>query len=245
MKTISVIIPAYEDAGRLERTLRALREIRAGEYPALELVVAVRPSRDRTAEVARELADVVTDGGNASRGRNRGAAAAHGEILVLLDADAVPAAGTITAVAAAAAPGVLGTCTAYPGDRSALARLTALSINFLRWSGLVKGLSNLLFFERAMFERDGVRYDENRTVGEHHDFVRRARARGWAFTYVRARRGYMIDTTRHREWGYFPLLFFWLKWSFFNGLLGLDARRLEEEYWSRRRGGARREEAAV
>ena len=102
MKSISVIIPAYNDAARLERTLRQLRHIAKHEYPALELIVSVRASHDRTEIVARELADIVVEGGAASKGRNNGARAAHGEVLVFLDADTVPALGTMTAIAHAA-----------------------------------------------------------------------------------------------------------------------------------------------
>ena len=70
MKKISVIIPVYNDAARLERTLLRLREIKAREYPELQVIASVRPSHDGTEAVARELADLVVPGGMPSVGRN-------------------------------------------------------------------------------------------------------------------------------------------------------------------------------
>lgn len=229
--TISVIIPAYNDAVRLERTLVELRRTREREYPRLELIVSVRPSRDGTERVAAGLADLVVEGGTVSKGRNNGARAASGEILVFLDADSVPAPGTLTAIARAARGRVIGSCTAYTDDPSFQARGTVLLINFLRWSGLVKGLSNLLFCDRELFHGDGVGYDETISLGEHSDFVRRARRSGRAFSYVRAFPGYTIAMDRHKRWGYFALLLFWFRWGVRSCLLGLDTRDLELEYW--------------
>ncbi len=238
MKQVSVIIPAYNDAARLERTLLRLREIKQHEYPALEVIVSARRSHDATEAVARELADLVVPGGMPSVGRNNGARAAKGEVLISLDADTLPGHGTIKAVAAAAGPGVIGSCTAYSEERSPLAALTTISINFLRWSGLIKGLSNLLFCDAALFREGGIGYDERLSVGEHHDFIRRARARGCAFRYVRARPGYAIDMERHKNWGYFPLMCFWFKWTLLHGVLRRPARHLEEEYWNNCRRSA-------
>lgn len=91
MRLISVVIPAYNDAERLEKTLQQLLRIRQQEYAALEVVVAVRPSTDNTLEVANRFADKVVPGGTVSRGRNSGAASAQGEIIIFLDADTLPA----------------------------------------------------------------------------------------------------------------------------------------------------------
>jgi glycosyltransferase involved in cell wall biosynthesis len=234
MKTISVIIPAYNDADRLERTLQQLRLIREQEYGALELVVSVRPSSDATEAVARRLADVVVEGGTVSRGRNNGARAAKGDLLVFLDADTFPALGTFTALAGAARERSIGSCTAYTEEGSFLAAGTVRLINFLRWSGLVKGLSNLLFCSRSLFHGHGVGYNEALCLGEHNDFVRRACACGYKFVYVRTRPGYVINMERHKEWGYFPLMLFWMRWALFCGLLKMDSKSLEAEYWERR-----------
>ncbi len=238
MKKISVIIPAYNDAARLERTLLRLREIKAREYPELQVIASVRPSHDGTEAVARELADLVVPGGMPSAGRNSGARAAAGDILIFLDADTLPGHGVMKAIAAACGPRVIGSCTAYSEERSPLAALTTLSINFLRWSGLIKGLSNLLFCDAGLFRAHGIGYDERLSVGEHHDFIRRARARGYAFRYVRTSPGYAIDMERHRNWGYFPLMCFWFKWTLLHGVLRRPAKHLEAEYWNNCRRAA-------
>jgi rSAM/selenodomain-associated transferase 2 len=102
---ISVIIPALDEEGSISRAIRSCRE--AGPS---EVVVADGGSRDRTVEIARELADVVVF---APRGRaaqmNAGAAAALGEILLFLHADTRLPAGSASAVVDALRdPAVIG-----------------------------------------------------------------------------------------------------------------------------------------
>ena len=102
---ISVIIPTLDEEASISRTIRSCRE-----SGPCEVVVADGGSRDRTVEIARELADAVVA---APRGRagqmNTGAAAAHGEILLFLHADTFLPAGSAAAVVDALRdPAVIG-----------------------------------------------------------------------------------------------------------------------------------------
>jgi len=102
---ISVIIPTLDEEGAISRAIRSCRE--AGPC---EVIVADGGSRDRTVEIARELADAVVD---APRGRagqmNAGAAAAHGEALLFLHADTcLPAESASAVVDALRDPAVIG-----------------------------------------------------------------------------------------------------------------------------------------
>jgi len=85
----SVIIPAYNEAALLPRTLTALAEAMAGVDAPGEVIVVDNNSTDDTAAVARARgATVVFEPHNQiSRARNRGAAAARGDVLVFVDAD--------------------------------------------------------------------------------------------------------------------------------------------------------------
>jgi len=103
--SVSIIIPALDEEGSISRTIRSCRE--AGPC---EVVVADGGSRDRTVEIARNLADAVID---APRGRaaqmNAGAAVARGEVLLFLHADTLlPAGAAAAALGALQDPGLIG-----------------------------------------------------------------------------------------------------------------------------------------
>jgi GT2 family glycosyltransferase len=125
--SVSVLVPARDEAGNLRVLLPALLRTR---YPALEVLVLDDGSRDETAAVARgfassdervrlveglELPDGWTGKNWACHQLTRHA---HGRLLVFCDADVVPgpdAVGrTVTALMATGA----GALTAIPRDRS-------------------------------------------------------------------------------------------------------------------------------
>ena len=93
--TISVIIPAYNEADGLAATLDRLREAINGPVAQehdWEIIVCDNNSADATADIAQAAgAQVVFEPINQiSRARNTGAAAANGDWLFFLDADAYP-----------------------------------------------------------------------------------------------------------------------------------------------------------
>jgi GT2 family glycosyltransferase len=93
--TLSVLIVAYENRGDLSKTLPALLpELGEGD----ELIVVENKPGDGSADLVRELAPqarIVPMGGNAgfAAGIDAGAAAASGELLVILNPDAAPQPG--------------------------------------------------------------------------------------------------------------------------------------------------------
>lgn len=94
MTSISVIVPACNEEHFLPRSLSSLRHsglALADACPAAEweLIVVDNSSTDATVTVARSYgATVVSEPDrNVARARNRGAAAAHGELLAFVDAD--------------------------------------------------------------------------------------------------------------------------------------------------------------
>jgi len=95
MPTLSVVIVTHDSAATIAPTMLALSaQLRDGD----ELIVVDNASSDGTAALARELpppAIVIETGANLgfAAGCNRGAQAAGGELLCLLNPDAVPAAG--------------------------------------------------------------------------------------------------------------------------------------------------------
>ena len=85
MHSLSIIVPVLDEAAGIAEALEALAPYRRR---GAEVIVVDGGSRDRTAELARPLADHVIA---APRGRaaqmNAGAALAHGDVLLFLHAD--------------------------------------------------------------------------------------------------------------------------------------------------------------
>lgn len=93
---VSVVLPAYNLAHKIDRTLQALL---AHDYPSIEIVVVDDGSTDATAEVVRRYPAVrlVQHPRNlgVSTARNSGIRAASHELLYLLDADCIVLPGVI------------------------------------------------------------------------------------------------------------------------------------------------------
>src|SRR5690348_12423718 len=86
---ISIIVPTFQEEGYIGQTLRQFcPELR--ERCGVELIVSDGGSTDATVNLARPLADLVIISGKEqtiAAGRNAGAAAARGEIIMFLNAD--------------------------------------------------------------------------------------------------------------------------------------------------------------
>jgi glycosyltransferase involved in cell wall biosynthesis len=92
---ISVVIPAFNEAGYLGETLASLNRAKAflqreGGLQA-EIIVVDNDSDDSTADVARALSATVVGEKqhNVAKVRNSGAKLSHGDVLVFVDADTV------------------------------------------------------------------------------------------------------------------------------------------------------------
>lgn len=83
---VSVVIPAKNEEANIGRLLKQLRK---QSFKDIEIIVADAKSDDRTREIATSLGAVVVNGGLPGAGRNLGAEAAAGDMLLFLDADAV------------------------------------------------------------------------------------------------------------------------------------------------------------
>lgn len=88
----SIVVPAFNEASQLSRTLPAMRKAMDGVEAIGELIVVDNNSTDATAEVARRHgATVVFEPVNMiARARNAGGRAARGSALIFIDADTTP-----------------------------------------------------------------------------------------------------------------------------------------------------------
>ena len=93
----SVIIPAYNEAEFLPRTLTYLRKAIQTIDIKCEVIVVDNNSQDNTSQIAEEYGAAVffEKINQISRARNRGGKHAAGEYLIFLDADTIIKPGTL------------------------------------------------------------------------------------------------------------------------------------------------------
>ncbi len=92
--SVSIIIPAWNEAGQIDQTLQSLRSVPVHRFPGcisgLEIIVVDDGSWDETYEIASLYADIIIRHAyNKGKGAAlaAGSAQAKGDILVFLDAD--------------------------------------------------------------------------------------------------------------------------------------------------------------
>ncbi len=66
-----------------------LKSIARQKFKDYEIIVADANSKDRTPDIARQYGCTITSGGLPAKGRNEGAKAAKGDLLLFLDADVI------------------------------------------------------------------------------------------------------------------------------------------------------------
>lgn len=159
--TISVLVPAFNEAALLPRTLPVIRAAMAAFEArgwSTELVVCDNNSTDATARVAAAHgARVVFEPVNQiGRARNRAASVATGDWLVFVDADSEPPPALFADIAAAIAGGrvVAGGATVTMDDRRWWARTGVWAWNttsrVMRWAA-----GSCIFVEAAAFRAVG------------------------------------------------------------------------------------------
>lgn len=81
---LSIVIPTLNEEEYLPKLLKSIEE---QDFDNYEVIVADANSKDKTRQVAERFNCKVVEGGMLPKGRNRGAEAARGDILLFLDAD--------------------------------------------------------------------------------------------------------------------------------------------------------------
>ena len=171
---VSVVVPTRNSARTLEACLAS---IRAQTYPGIELVVVDNGSTDGTKEIAGRLADIVLDAGpERSAQRNRGAAAARGRYLLIVDSDMALDSGVVQACVEVAEA---SNASAVVIPERSVGNGFWAAAKALERSCYVgdETIEAARFFTREAFERHGG-YDESMTGPEDWDLPARMRAGG-------------------------------------------------------------------
>jgi glycosyltransferase involved in cell wall biosynthesis len=226
--SLSVIIPAFNEAAYLPETVNRLRvaqeHLNANAGASVQILVVDNASTDRTTEVAVGLgADVVhEDIRNIARVRNTGAAAAAHDVLVFLDADTrVPPELLLTIARSMKDP----TCGCGCVDLLHQPNSLLLRVYFGLWRGLglVLGTAQgaCQFCRKSLYRELGG-YDEAWYMGEDVDFYwrlkRLARRRGLRTAFIRDCQ--VIPSPR--RWEAWPI---WRTLVWTNPLVGFALRR--------------------
>lgn len=83
-KMLSIIIPTLNEEDNIKRLLPLISK---GGFVDYEVIIADAGSKDKTIEICRKNNCIITKGGLPARGKNNGARAARGDILLFMDAD--------------------------------------------------------------------------------------------------------------------------------------------------------------
>ena len=162
------MVPAYNEARLLGRTLSSIHEAARTVGRPYEIVVVDDASTDATADVARANGArvIAVDFRQIARTRNAGARAASGAALVFVDADTVVSASVVGAAMEALRTGVAGggALVHFDGPLPLWARLFVPVLRASMTAGkLAAGC--FVFCSRDAFERAGG-FDETLFAGE-------------------------------------------------------------------------------
>jgi len=178
MVKFSVVIPTYNEAKYISKTLGALKN---QTFKDFEVIVKDGQSQDETVRIAESFTKKVVSIRDFSAGdaRNQGARYAEGEILVFMDADTLLPPETLARFSELMNnESVVGaSCRKIPQSGSILDRLLYEFVNISTFVSGVMGVGgahgNCMLIKRIVFERIGG-FNPNIIVAEEQELVRRA-----------------------------------------------------------------------
>lgn len=215
---ISIIVPTFEEEKCVEQILRQFPPSLRERCKA-ELIISDGGSSDNTVALARSNADVVIESDRMqtiSMGRNAGARAAHGEILMFFNADVClnhperfieEMQRTIMSNSIVAA-----TCNVLvnPEEETLSDKLFHRWFNwycrFLNTIGMGMGRGECHVLRKTVFDQSGG-YNEEIVAGEDYEFFLRLRQLG-KIAYVRSLTVYE-SPRRYRAYGYLRISLLW------------------------------------
>ncbi len=201
---ISVIIPAWNEADYLPKTIKALQHAVAGLPLCSEIIVVDNDSSDETAALARAAGVRVVHEPEhrIASVRNTGASAAHGDWLLFVDADTQVTPAQLNAVCLAIKHGCAGGGAPIGFDRL---DSTGQRLGLAAWNALSRHLrlaAGCFVFARADLHRAIGGFNERLYAGDELGYSRAlrraARARGLDFRILDV--SPVISSARKVEW---------------------------------------------
>jgi cellulose synthase/poly-beta-1,6-N-acetylglucosamine synthase-like glycosyltransferase len=193
---LSVIIPAYNEAKYIGKTLERIKEC--------EVIVVCNGCTDKTASVARKYTNKVIElkEKGVSRARNEGVKHASHKRVVFLDADIRVGPNVLQKIAQSRY--TVGTCRVRAASKRWFARALMRGKSLSHPFGYCTGLA---FCDKMLFYAVGG-FDETVAVQEDGKFLRAAKAKG-QYGVVD---GYVYNNMRrYHHFGYWSLSWWWTK----------------------------------
>lgn len=177
---ISIVIPAFNEAGFIADTLRSVIDAKRGYNGPVEIIVVDNNSTDATGAIARSFGVTVIPEpiNQIARARNAGARAARSSYLVFLDADTRLQGDILDKVAAnLSSKRVIGGGAWAEPDAGWIGRF--LFKYFVNYALALRNVTvgPFLYCERAAFHRVGG-FDETLYAAEEFSLARRLKAEG-------------------------------------------------------------------
>jgi len=188
MPFLTIVIPTKNEQENLPRLLMS---IRSQTYTDYEIVVADAASTDKTREIAESYGARVVEGGMPGPGRNRGAAAAQGHVILFLDADVLMTSTRFLSenLEEMKRKGAnVATCYVKPISRNPIDRAmheayNAFAVAMERMRPHAPGFC--IFVKKHAHDEIGG-FDEQVVFAEDHDYVQRAEKAGYRFRILRS-----------------------------------------------------------
>jgi len=173
---LSIIIPTYNEEEYLPFLLRS---ISAQTFRDFEVIVADNHSTDKTREIGAAAGARVVDGGMPAGGRNRGAEAAKGDILLFFDADVVlPDPWFLQMTVGEFEKRRLGvaSCRVQPLSKKPVDKVFNVAFNYFMWvtQATTPHAPGFCIFARKSVHEAIKGFDEEIKFAEDHDYVNRA-----------------------------------------------------------------------
>lgn len=177
---LSIIIPTLNEEKYLPLLLNSIKAQNFNDY---EIIVSDAGSKDRTIEIAKSYGCKVVKGGLPAKGRNQGAQAAAGELLLFLDSDTLLPKGFLNGIIQEFNERGLDIagCGLDPIQEEWMPKLLFPKFGFnLLYNWPARFLENVfpyaatLFLVKREFNEKLGGFDETIKIAEDHSYVRRA-----------------------------------------------------------------------
>lgn len=234
---LAVIIPTLNEVHYLPRLLAALA---TQTRPPDEIIVADANSTDGTVTIARERGAMVVPGGLPAIGRNAGAHAARGDLLLFLDADVLPARDfTERALAEFERRGLdVATCPVEPLSDRVIDHLLHQAANV--YVRAIRPLSprapGFCILARRSIHKAIGGFDGSLRMAEDHDYVRRTSRVGRFGVLADVRIPVSVRRLTGEGLGPLAVKYFWVEAQ---TLVGRPVRSLPFEYRFGQHAGVR------
>ncbi len=178
--SISIVIPAFNEAEFIAKTLKSIVSVAEGYAGRVEIIVVDNNSTDKTADIALSMgAEVVFEAKNQiARARNTGARKATADYLIFVDADTLLEGDILDKVSVNLSSGQVigGGAWVEPDLKGPGYFIFKYAINYLLALKNIT-LGPFLYCEREAFYRIGG-FDESYYAGEEFTLARRLKKEG-------------------------------------------------------------------